>query len=45
MDSNEMEKKLFMLEKLYIEDEKFRDLVDMTTAKVIKILQEGDKNA
>jgi hypothetical protein len=45
MDANEMETKLFMLEKLYLEDEKFRELVDMITAKVIKNLQEEQKNA
>tara|TARA_R100000995_G_scaffold82950_1_gene57764 strand:- start:1904 stop:2062 length:159 start_codon:yes stop_codon:yes gene_type:complete len=40
MDSNELEIKLFMLEKLYTEDKKFRELVDMVTAKVMKTLQE-----
>tara|TARA_R100000742_G_C4264732_1_gene82671 strand:- start:930 stop:1085 length:156 start_codon:yes stop_codon:yes gene_type:complete len=40
MDNNEKEIKLFMLEKLYREDEKFKELVDMVSIKVLTILQQ-----
>jgi len=44
MNANEMENKLFMLEKRYHEDPEFKELVDMITAKVIRILQEAQEN-